>query len=119
MSIYLIAFLLFGGHFVADYPLQSEFIAWGKNRHRSPDPLSIPPGQTPQTIWPWVLTSHAFTHAVVVALITQSVVLGVAELVCHWLIDFGKCENWYGIHTDQSLHLICKAWWLVILILWI
>jgi hypothetical protein len=35
-----------------------------------------------------------------------------AETVVHWLIDLGKCEKWYGIHTDQALHVACKLlWW--------
>lgn len=102
------------GHFVSDYPLQSDFIAKGKNRFRPVDPATIPPGQTPQTVWPWVLTAHAATHGAAVALITGSIALGVCELVAHWLIDYGKCANRYGIHADQAMHIGCKALWALI-----
>lgn len=97
------------GHAFSDFVLQSEWMARAKNRHR---PTSPPPGQTPQTVWPYVLTAHALMHGGVVALATGSVRLGVAEAVLHWCIDFGKCENWYGIHADQGMHWLCKiAWW--------
>jgi hypothetical protein len=62
-----------------------------------------------QTIWPWVLTSHAATHAAGVFVVTRSPAAALAELVAHWLIDFGKCERRYGIHVDQVLHLLTKA----------
>ncbi len=98
------------GHALADFALQSDSMARGKNRHR--EPVGVPPGQTPQTIWPYWLTAHALIHGGVVALVTGRWELGLAEAVLHWLIDFGKCENWYGIHEDQSMHLVCKcAWW--------
>jgi hypothetical protein len=35
-----------------------------------------------------------------------------AETGLHWLIDHGKCQGWYRIHVDQSLHVACKLlWW--------
>lgn len=81
-------------------------MARGKNRHNKPQ--NIPPGQHPQKIWPYWLTSHALIHAGAVALITGSVALGVLEFVLHSHIDFAKCENWTGIHVDQALHIACK-----------
>lgn len=106
-------FWLIAGHFIADYPLQSDFIAKAKNRH---NPMGyIPAGQTPQVHWPFVLTAHAATHAGAVTLATGSVGLGCAEFVVHWLIDFAKCEKWTSIYTDQGLHISCKiAWWLLL-----
>lgn len=110
-------FVLCLGHFVADYPLQSDFIAKGKNRFRPVDPASIPPGQTPMTVWPWVLTAHAATHGAAVYLILGSPALAMAELLSHWLIDYGKCANRYGIHLDQAAHLVCKLLWAVIFVI--
>lgn len=99
-------FLLIG-HFVADYPLQTDFIARGKSRKA--DPQYVP--------WYYVLTSHAMTHAAAVGIITGSLWLSVFEAVAHWFIDLAKCEGWTGIHTDQALHVLCKLAW-VGLIAW-
>lgn len=100
----LLALLL--GHFVADYALQSDWIAKHKNRH-----VPLTPTQ-----WPWILTAHAATHAFFVLYITHSVWLALAELVAHWGIDFAKCEGRTTIHQDQVAHLLCKlAWWAILL----
>jgi hypothetical protein len=37
-----------------------------------------------------------------------------AEWVIHALIDFCKCRRWYGLSTDQALHLLCKLVWVSI-----
>ena len=106
----LLALLM--SHAIADFPLQSDFMAKGKNRHVMPS--FIPPGQKRQTTWPYVLTAHALVHGAGVWLVTGVWWLGLAETVAHWLIDFGKCENWYGIHQDQGLHILCKViWWII------
>lgn len=105
-------FWLLVGHAVGDFWAQSDALAQMKNRNR-PN-TRVPPGQKPQTIWVYALTSHALMHGGIVALVTGSVWLGLAETVAHWLIDFGKCENWYGIHADQAMHGGCKLlWWLL------
>ena len=107
-------FALLIGHAFADFVFQTEFIANNKNRH------SVPKGYDPklhgkiQTIWPYVLTSHALVHGGIVWAITGNVWLGLAETICHWLIDFGKCEKWYGIHQDQFAHIVCKVIWSVL-----
>lgn len=116
IEFFQLAFVLALGHFVADYPLQSDFIAKGKNPFREIDPSTIPPGQKPQLVWPWVLTAHAATHAAAVYLITGSHFLAAVELVAHWAIDYGKCANRYGIHVDQGLHMACKLLWAVMLV---
>ncbi len=104
-------FWLIVGHAFADFVFQSDSMAKGKNRHRKTTP---PPGANYQPTWFYWLTAHALVHGGVVALVTGSVALGLAEVVCHWCIDFGKCENWYGIHRDQGLHIICKlVWWII------
>ncbi len=98
------------GHFVMDFWAQSDALAKMKNRHRSPASFA-PPGQTPQILWPYALTAHAAMHGAAVALVTGEIGLGLAETVSHWIIDFGKCENFYGIHFDQAMHLLCKLAW--------
>ena len=108
-------FQLIIGHALLDFPLQGDSMAKGKNRNRSPE--NIPPGQTPQRVWPYWLTSHALIHAGGVWLVTQRWELALAEAVSHWVIDFAKCENWTGIHTDQLLHFVCKVLWVGLLML--
>jgi len=103
------------GHALADFALQPEVMAKGKNRNRPVDMSKIPPGQKIQTVWPYWLTSHALIHGGVVDLITGSFELALAETVIHWLIDFMKCENITGIHADQFFHALCKAAWVLML----
>lgn len=106
-------FKLLCGHAIADFALQTDWIACNKNRHYAPkgyDPALHGPQQS---IWPYVLTSHSLIHGLMVYLATGSLELGIAETIAHWMIDFGKCEKWYGIHLDQWLHIGCKILWLL------
>lgn len=103
-------FRLLVGHAVADFALQSGDMARGKRRSYKVEP---PPGQTYTPTWPFYLTAHALIHGGAVYLATGSVMLGIFETMAHWCIDFGKCENWYGINVDQRLHLMCKIVWLI------
>lgn len=91
------------GHAVADYPLQGDFLARGKN-HKAPLP-GVP--------WYQCLVWHAMIHAGAVALATGSVALGLAEFFAHILIDFSKCQGWFGFNTDQALHIVCKIAWAI------
>lgn len=96
------------GHAVADFALQTPWIANNKSRHSEPagyDPKKHGPKQA---IWVYVLTAHALIHGSMTVIVTGSTWLGLLEAVSHWMIDFGKCEKWYGIHTDQFLHLLMK-----------
>lgn len=105
--------LLLMGHALADFGLQSEAMAKGKNRNRLVDPVSVPPGQKMLPAWGYWMTAHALIHGLAVTLILGPV-WGIAETCAHWLIDFGKCENAYGIHYDQFAHLVCKVLWLAL-----
>ena len=100
-----VLFLLLAGHALADYPLQGDFLARGKN-HKNPIP-GIP--------FYHCLVSHALIHGGVVYLVTQSLWLGLAETVIHTAIDYGKCDEKYGLNVDQSLHVACKVLWVIIL----
>lgn len=102
--------LLLAGHALADFALQGEAMAKGKNRHNRTTP---PPGAKYQPSWQYWLSAHALIHGAVVYFITGLFVLLILEAVYHWLIDFFKCENYYGIHTDQALHAFCKLAWAV------
>lgn len=91
---------LIAGHLIADYPLQGDVIARGKNRTLDPALFGVN--------WYYWMASHAATQAMAVGLITQSVWLGAAEFAAHFAIDVGKCEKRYGLHVDQALHILCK-----------
>lgn len=101
-----IALLVFG-HMLADYPLQGDFLARGKN-------ASAP---LPGVPWPLILVSHAIIHGGVVGVITGSLWLGIAETVAHTIIDHGKCvgaldsDPKWAFVKDQALHILCKLLW--------
>src|SRR5438552_236937 len=100
-----ILFLLAAGHAVADFPLQGAEMARAKR-----------PGGDPRIAWPMALGCHALVHGGAVALVTGLWWLGAAESASHAAIDGLKCRGWFGMKTDQALHLGCKlvwaaAWW--------
>ncbi len=111
--IVLFAKLLMG-HALADFALQSDSMAKGKNRNRMVDLSIVPPGQKYQVSWQYWLSAHALIHGMAVWLITGNIYIGFYEICCHWVIDFGKCESWYGIHEDQTAHIVCKILWSIL-----
>jgi hypothetical protein len=113
MSVAWLAFGLIGSHAVCDFALQSDSMAKGKNRHNRTTP---PPGAKYQPSWMHWLGAHAMIHGLGVGLVTGVWWLGVLEAIAHATIDYNKCENRYGINTDQALHYACKLVWLTILI---
>ncbi len=92
--------MLLAVHWVADYPLQGDFLAQAKQK----GPLRV-----------YHLVAHAGIHGGGVALVTGSVWLGLAEWVAHTIIDELKVRGWTSFALDQVLHIICKAVWLAIL----
>ena len=101
-------FYLLIGHAFMDFPMQAGPMAIEKSRHSKSELQKEVP-------WYYWLTAHALLHGGAVALITGSLGLGIAETVCHWFIDFAKCEGWTNIHIDQALHVVCKIVWCVLL----
>ena len=93
------------GHVMGDFVFQRSIMATSKSRHaeiyKTAGPR-FPP-------WYYWLGAHSFVHGGAVFLITGNLVLGLVETGLHFLIDFCKCEHWIGIHTDQALHMLCKA----------
>ena len=86
-------------HAVADYPLQGDFLAKGKN-HRDSIP-GVP--------WWICLAAHATIHAGGVALVTGSLLMGGFEFVMHCMIDYSKCDRRFDFTTDQCLHILTKV----------
>lgn len=104
MSLPMMAVALVFWHTVADYPLQGDFLASGKNRNT----------QLGKLFWPHCLSAHAIIHGGGVALITGLWWLGIAEAIIHAVTDWMKCENKIGMRADQSIHYGCKALWLLV-----
>lgn len=106
-TLCVVFFWMLVGHALGDFALQSDWMVQNKNprkyKKKAPDRRDL--------IWLHVLTAHALIHGGAVALATGSALLGVAETVAHWLIDYGKCNRHYGFHVDQFLHLGCKVVW--------
>jgi hypothetical protein len=99
--MFITFFLLVAGHYIADYPLQGDFLAKGKNRHTD----------IGKDIWPHCLFAHSMIHSVFVLFITGSLGLAVAELVMHAVTDFLKCEGTITLNQDQFIHILCKLIW--------
>ena len=108
-----VAFLwLLFGHGLADYPLQGDFLARAKN-HTSPLP-GVP--------WYQALLWHSVIHAGVVALIVHAVgaapsvtyFCAMCELIAHVFIDAFKCGGITTFNQDQLAHIVCKAWYALI-----
>jgi hypothetical protein len=95
-------FFLLAAHALCDYPLQGDFLAKGKNQ-TSPIP-GVP--------WRQCLWAHSMIHAGAVLLITGSIWLAIAELVCHWCIDYSKSAGRLSFNQDQFAHIACKVVWL-------
>ncbi len=104
MEIQEMFLLLAACHFLADYPLQGDFLAKGKNRT---NPI---PGIA---FW-HPLTAHAAIHGGFVGVITGSAIIGVAEAIIHWITDDAKCRGWISYNTDQAIHILCKVAWALI-----
>lgn len=105
-NAFFLLFILIFGHLLADYPLQGEFLALGKNRHK---PL-------PGTPWYQPLLAHAGIHGGFVAIITGSLWLGLAEFSIHALIDDSKCSKRLTYNQDQALHVLCKVVWTILIV---
>lgn len=99
--------LLVGAHFLADYPLQGDFLARGKNRTA---PISGVPFWHP-------LAAHSAIHGLFVGVITGSLILAIAETVIHAATDDAKCRGLFGYSVDQAIHLGCKAAWVLFLVM--
>lgn len=92
---------LIAGHFLADYPLQGDFLSRAKNRS---NPI-------PGVPWYQGLGAHAAIHGAIVAEITGRPLLGLAEAVVHAVTDDLKCQGKLTFDQDQAIHLGCKVLW--------
>lgn len=95
---------LLAGHALADYPLQGDFLARAKNRTA---PL-------PGVPWYQALGAHAVIHGGIVAHITGSPALGLAEAAIHAITDDLKCRGKLSFNQDQVIHIGCKVLWAIL-----
>ena len=96
----MLLLMLLAAHWVADYPLQGDFLAKAKFQ----GPLRA-----------YHLVAHAGIHGGAVALVTGSVTLGLVEWALHTIIDELKVKGVTTFEVDQFLHIVCKlAYFLLI-----
>lgn len=103
---FTLMFFLVGAHFFADYCVQGDAVATGKNKFLDPLKFGVP--------WYYWMAGHAFTQGLFVAIITQNSLIGMGETVVHFFIDWLKCKKVIGIHMDQFLHICSKVVWTLI-----
>ena len=104
MSIIEIFAILVFAHMLADYPLQGDFLAKGKNRT----------APIPGIHFGHPLAAHAIIHGGFVGIVTGSLWMGIAETIIHAITDDAKCRGKIGYHTDQAIHVGCKVLWAAI-----
>ena len=95
----MMALMLLAAHWVADYPLQGEFLS----RAKAEGPLRV-----------YHLVAHEGIHGGAVEIVTGNVWLGLAEWLAHTIIDELKVRGWTSFALDQALHIGCKIVWLAI-----
>lgn len=88
--IYLLA-----AHYLADYPLQADFIAREKNKRLAKLNAST-----------FILFLHCFIHAFLVYVITKSWLAFFIMLTSHYVIDLAKNNDMIDFMTDQLLHIV-------------
>lgn len=86
-------------HYLADYPLQGEYLAKGKNRF---DPNN-------KDIWFHCLFAHSMIHALLVFAVTGSYIAFIYQAVTHFWIDYDKCKGELTYTQDQLLHTSVMA----------
>ncbi len=105
---------LVGGHALADFGLQTFYMAMGKDRFALDDD-----GKQKNPHWLPVLFAHSAIHGLFVGLATGYAWLGWAEIALHFLIDDSKSAKKFSYETDQLLHYGCKlVWGIVALVLY-
>ncbi|MAM70048.1 MAG: hypothetical protein CMP91_02730 [Gammaproteobacteria bacterium] len=111
MEVLSILLLMLAGHFVGDFVLQPAPMSSGKNRNNSRERFD---DGFPQ--WYYWLSAHASTHGLIVYLVTGSIIFMLLEFISHWLIDLLKCDKKISLHQDQSLHILSKILYIVIIV---
>lgn len=93
-------------HFVADFPLQGDYLARHKVRSNAGGVAD----------WLVALCAHSAIQAGGVWLVSGSPVFAAVEFVLHGVIDIAKGEGRFGLIADQLLHLACKLGYVLVII---
>ncbi len=140
----LLLALLFGGHAVADYGLQSAYVAEFKVRPKPASRLARiaeawrlanregDPKPGGNADWFVTLGAHCLIHAFLVAVVSMAYlackgapmaaaafiagVLAWAEFALHFAIDDAKGQERFSYRVDQALHYGCKLVWFAVLL---
>jgi hypothetical protein len=112
-NIIILFFKLLIAHAVADFALQTDAMASGKNRNNKPS--FVPAGQPVVQCWPYWLSAHAAVNGGAVYIATGSILFGAIETILHWAIDYIKCDNLTSPHQDQALHILCLLGYSIVL----
>lgn len=100
-TLFIVFFLLLVGHWIADYPLQGDFLSTAKQK----GPLRF-----------YHLIAHSGIHGGFVMIITGSWILGLTEWIAHTIIDELKVRGKTTFAIDQFLHIACKAIYIIVLV---
>ena len=109
---YILIVMLFL-HALADFALQSDAMAKGKNRHIKG---SAPPGQKLMPCWYWWLSAHALIQGGLIIVTFGVWWLGLIEIISHFIIDFLKCDNVTNPNQDQACHLSLRIIYAIVLV---
>jgi ABC-type nitrate/sulfonate/bicarbonate transport system permease component len=102
MNLITTIFWLLFAHFLADYPLQTPEMGKYKNKKNQPE---LPDKDAKRvSVWFAYLTSHAFVHAGLSALVI-GVPGGILIGLFHWIQDYLKCKIQYSPNLDQAIHI--------------
>lgn len=100
-----ILFLLLFVHFLADFPLQGDFLSQAKS-----------PTSNFKNIDPFLcMMIHCFIQAMFVFVVTGSPALALIEYNIHGALDIAKCANRISFRQDQLLHILSKVIYTILL----
>lgn len=111
-----ILFRICVAHAVGDFALQNPDMAKYKSPLSVPPDEAFNPGQTRESVWFYFLTAHALIMGACFWAVTGLWYLGLWETMTHWLIDYGKCHNKYGVLVDQLMHMCSRVFIILVMV---
>ena len=110
-------------HALADFSLQTQPMAIGKNRHNeaaSKKNWVEVLGREPKAYkkcWFYWLSAHALIQGGLIFLVFGNIWIAIIEIIAHFTLDFIKCEGITNPHIDQACHLIFRIGYSIVLII--